>query len=134
MPEWMKAQAREREEFFEQLENEWLNSPTTKHLSQFIANKLYDLMHAPASAVETECFACRHMHNTICGCKCHSSEPVTVLEVERETDGRWIADFPSAPGCMAYGETRLGAIVKAALLLEKVELAPQPKTEKETQK
>ena len=28
------------------------------------------------------------------------------IELERETDGRWIAEAPGLPGVMAYGETR----------------------------
>jgi predicted RNase H-like HicB family nuclease len=29
-----------------------------------------------------------------------------VIELDREDDGRWIAEIPSLPGVMAYGETR----------------------------
>ena len=28
-----------------------------------------------------------------------------VIEVEQETDGRWLADLPALPGVMAYGTT-----------------------------
>lgn len=28
------------------------------------------------------------------------------LELEREADGRWIAEIPALPGVMAYGVTR----------------------------
>ena len=27
------------------------------------------------------------------------------IELEREADGRWIAEIPAIPGCMVYGET-----------------------------
>lgn len=27
------------------------------------------------------------------------------IEMDRETDGRWIAEIPSLPGAMAYGAT-----------------------------
>lgn len=27
------------------------------------------------------------------------------LELEREVDGRWIAEVPDLPGCLAYGAT-----------------------------
>ena len=27
------------------------------------------------------------------------------IEIEREADGRWIAEIPAIPGCMAYAET-----------------------------
>ena len=40
------------------------------------------------------------------------------LEFERETDGRWIAEFPHAPGCLAYGQTLREAAVNAMNLLE----------------
>lgn len=32
------------------------------------------------------------------------------LEIDREEDGRWIAEIPSLPGCMAYGVTRDEAV------------------------
>ena len=31
------------------------------------------------------------------------------IELERETDGRWIAEIPVLPGVMAYGATRTEA-------------------------
>ena len=44
-----------------------------------------------------------------------------IIEVEQETDGRWIADIALIPGVMAYGSTRDEAMAKAqalALLVE----------------
>jgi predicted RNase H-like HicB family nuclease len=45
------------------------------------------------------------------------SEPETrmdfAIEIDRETDGRWIAEVPSLPGVMVYGESRAQAIDKA---------------------
>ena len=32
------------------------------------------------------------------------------LEIDREEDGRWIAEIPSLPGCIAYGNTREEAV------------------------
>lgn len=32
------------------------------------------------------------------------------IEVEREDDGRWIAEIPSLPGVMAYGDTEPEAV------------------------
>ena len=32
------------------------------------------------------------------------------IEIEREEHGRWIAEIPSLPGVMAYGETRSDAL------------------------
>jgi predicted RNase H-like HicB family nuclease len=38
------------------------------------------------------------------------------FEVERETDGRWIAEIPEVPGAMAYGATVEEAKAKAFAL------------------
>lgn len=35
------------------------------------------------------------------------------IELEREDDGRWIAEVPELPGVMAYGENRSEAMVRA---------------------
>ena len=35
------------------------------------------------------------------------------FEIERETDGRWIAEIPEVPGAMAYGTTLDEAKAKA---------------------
>jgi hypothetical protein len=32
------------------------------------------------------------------------------IEIERESDGRWIAEVPTLPGTMCYGQTRDEAI------------------------
>lgn len=38
------------------------------------------------------------------------------IEVEREEDGRWIAEVPDLPGVMAYGGTRQEAIGRVQAL------------------
>ena len=38
------------------------------------------------------------------------------VEVEREADGRWIAEVVDLPGVMAYGETRERAIASVQAL------------------
>ena len=38
------------------------------------------------------------------------------FEVEREEDGRWIAEIPEVPGAMAYGDTEEEAKAKAYAL------------------
>ena len=38
------------------------------------------------------------------------------FEIERETDGRWIAEIPEVPGAMAYGITMEEAKAKAYAL------------------
>ena len=41
--------------------------------------------------------------------------PLTV-EVEREDDGRWLAEVPEIPGVMVYGSTRDEAIERVEAL------------------
>ncbi|HMD30390.1 MAG TPA: type II toxin-antitoxin system HicB family antitoxin, partial [Candidatus Acidoferrales bacterium] len=38
------------------------------------------------------------------------------VELERETDGRWIAEVPELPGVLAYGTSREEAIIRAQAL------------------
>lgn len=38
------------------------------------------------------------------------------IEIEREDDGRWIAEVPDIPGVMANGATRQDAVAKVAAL------------------
>lgn len=40
------------------------------------------------------------------------------IEIEREEDGRWIAEIPELPGVMVYGDTRNQAIAKAKSIRE----------------
>ena len=42
------------------------------------------------------------------------------IEIEREDDGRWIAEMPDLPGVMAYGGTRDEAIVNVKTLAARV--------------
>jgi predicted RNase H-like HicB family nuclease len=42
------------------------------------------------------------------------------IEIEREEDGRWIADIPELHGVMVYGATRNQAIAKAQALAASV--------------
>jgi len=42
------------------------------------------------------------------------------IEVEREDDGRWVAEVPELPGVMAYGDTREQAVSKAQALALRV--------------
>lgn len=42
------------------------------------------------------------------------------IEVERETDGRWIAEVLELPGCLAYGKTQADALAKAKVLALRV--------------
>ena len=42
------------------------------------------------------------------------------IEVEREEDGRWIAEVPELPGVMAYGKTQAQALAKVEALALRV--------------
>lgn len=42
------------------------------------------------------------------------------IEVEREKDGRWIAEIPDLPGVMAYGSTEKEAVSAAQALALRV--------------
>lgn len=42
------------------------------------------------------------------------------IEVEREEDGRWIAEIPDLPGVMIYGPSRAEAISKVKALALRV--------------
>ena len=42
------------------------------------------------------------------------------IEIEKEDDGRWIAEIPELPGVMAYGSSRNEAISKAEALALRV--------------
>jgi len=46
--------------------------------------------------------------------------PMLRIEVEEETDGRFIAEVPDLPGVMAYGQSRDEAIVKVEALALRV--------------
>ena len=43
------------------------------------------------------------------------------IELEMETDGRWIAEVINLPGVLTYGKTREEAIAKAQALALRVE-------------
>ncbi|MEI6150471.1 MAG: type II toxin-antitoxin system HicB family antitoxin [bacterium] len=42
------------------------------------------------------------------------------IEIERESDGRWIAEIPDLPGVMAYGDSRSDAVAKAETIALRV--------------
>lgn len=42
------------------------------------------------------------------------------IEIEREDDGRWIAEVPDLPGVMVYGKSREEAISKVKALALRV--------------
>jgi predicted RNase H-like HicB family nuclease len=46
--------------------------------------------------------------------------PKLVIELEREDDGRWIADVPSPPGVMVYSTSREDALARVEALALRV--------------
>jgi predicted RNase H-like HicB family nuclease len=42
------------------------------------------------------------------------------IELERETDGRWLAEVPALPGVMCYGADRNEAVAKVQALALRV--------------
>jgi len=42
------------------------------------------------------------------------------IEIDREEDGRWIAEVPELPGVMVYGDTRSRAVARAEALALRV--------------
>ena len=42
------------------------------------------------------------------------------VEIDRESDGRWIAEIPQLPGVLAYGSTRDKAVAHAEALALRV--------------
>lgn len=42
------------------------------------------------------------------------------IEVEREADGRWLAEVPELPGVMAYADSQDGAAMRAVALALRV--------------
>jgi len=38
------------------------------------------------------------------------------IEIDREEDGRWIAEIPELPGAMGYGESKEEAVAKVEAL------------------
>ena len=42
------------------------------------------------------------------------------IEIDREFDGRWIAEVPDLPGVMSYGQSREEAVARAKALALRV--------------
>ena len=42
------------------------------------------------------------------------------VDIEQETDGRWLAEVPDLPGVMTYGESREDALAKVKALVLRV--------------
>ncbi len=53
------------------------------------------------------------------------------IEIEREEDGRWIAEVPTLQGAMAYGKTKKEAVARVEALVlralaDKIEHGEEP--------
>ena len=47
--------------------------------------------------------------------------PVTLtIDIERETDGRWLGEVPELPGVLAYSATEAAAVVTAEAIALRV--------------
>ena len=42
------------------------------------------------------------------------------IEIDREDDGRWLAEVPALPGVMCYGDTRTEAVARVQALALRV--------------
>lgn len=45
---------------------------------------------------------------------------ILTIDVEREVDGRWLAEVPELPGVLAYGDTEALAVASAEVLALRV--------------
>ena len=48
-----------------------------------------------------------------------------IIELEQETDDRWIAEIPVLPGALVYGATREEAIARVQALASRLEVEKQ---------
>ena len=51
---------------------------------------------------------------------CYSTRVTFTIELEREDDGRWIAEVPALPGVLTYGETEAQARARVQALALRV--------------
>lgn len=65
---------------------------------------------------------CLQQRVVACGSRwCHAGcKAMLSIEIEREEDGRWIAEVPALPGVLAYGATAAEARNKATALALRV--------------
>jgi predicted RNase H-like HicB family nuclease len=53
-------------------------------------------------------------------CQLGGAQMNLTIEVELETDGRWIAEVPELPGVLAYGSSQAEAMARAEVLALRV--------------
>ena len=51
---------------------------------------------------------------------CYIARMTFMVEIEREEDGRWLADVPDLPGAMTYGQSRDEAVARVQALALRV--------------
>lgn len=54
------------------------------------------------------------------GSQVYSTAVTFVIELERETDGRWLAEVPTLPGVLCYGADREEVIARVQALALRV--------------
>ena len=52
--------------------------------------------------------------------RCYSPAMTLTVEIEREDDGRWLAEIPALSGVMAYGQDRAEAVARVQALALRV--------------
>ena len=52
--------------------------------------------------------------------ECYSTDMTFTVELERENDGRWIAEVPALSGVLCYGQDRDEAVAKVQALALRV--------------
>jgi predicted RNase H-like HicB family nuclease len=73
----------------------------------------------------------KHMNGTTRPAREKAKDQSFTIEIDREDDGRWIAEIPELPGVMVYGDTKLEAISAVQALALRV-LADRTEQQKET--
>lgn len=49
-------------------------------------------------------------------CRVYSTSVTFTIELERRADGRWLAEVPTLPGVLCYGQDRDEAVAKVQAL------------------
>jgi predicted RNase H-like HicB family nuclease len=58
--------------------------------------------------------------NVARSCVWYISHVTFLIEIEREDDGRWLAEVPDLPGTMTYGQSRDEAVARVQALALRV--------------
>jgi predicted RNase H-like HicB family nuclease len=72
---------------------------------------------ATANGAEPPCELKRWAKKLLAGAGDREHQFPMHVEIEKEEDGRWIAEVPTLHGAMAYGSTKVEAIAKVEALV-----------------